>query len=301
MEKISYAGQVALVTGAGGGLGRAYALELARRGAQVVVNDLGGQVDGTGQSSTLADETVAEIQAAGGQAVANYDSVATREGGEAMVRSALEAFDGLDIVINNAGVLRDRTFVNLTIEDLDTILSVHLAGAFHVTQPAFRHMKSSGYGRLLFTTSAAGLWGNFGQSNYGAAKLGLVGLSNVLALEGAKHGIQSNVIAPIAASRLTENLLGPLASSVDPALVTPMALYLVSRECELTHEVFSAGGGRFARAFIGLTQGWAPGPDSAPSVEDVRGNLPVIRDLDGYDIPLNVAEEVGRLVEGASA
>lgn len=297
MNKISFNGQVALVTGAGGGLGRTYAIELGRRGAKVVVNDLGGNTDGTGQSSHAADSTVAEIVDAGGEAVASYDSVSTAEGGAAIVQRALDAFGKVDIVINNAGILRDRTFVNLSAEDLRAVMDVHLLGAFHVTQPAFRVMKQNGYGRVVFTTSAAGLWGNFGQSNYAAAKLGLVGLSNVLAIEGAKYGIQSNVVAPVATSRMTEDLLGELADFVEPELVTPMVIYLASRECELTHEVFSAGGGRFSRAFVGLAPGWDAGKGVRPGAEDVAENLGSIRDLEGYTVPLQVADETMRLLE----
>jgi NAD(P)-dependent dehydrogenase (short-subunit alcohol dehydrogenase family) len=234
MTEIGFDGRVAIVTGAGGGLGRTYALELARRGAQVVVNDLGGGMDGRGGGSSMADAVVKEIAEAGGQAVASYDSVATAQGGEAIVETAVDRFGKVDIVINNAGILRDKTFVKLAAEDLESVIDVHLKGAFFVTQPAFRSMKENGYGRLLFTSSTSGLLGNFGQTNYGAAKAGLLGLSNVLALEGAKYGIKSNVIAPTARTRLTEDLLGPMAERLAPECVTPLALYLVSEACEVT-------------------------------------------------------------------
>jgi len=244
MSDLRFDGRVAIVTGAGGGLGKTYALELGRRGASVVVNDLGGASDGTGAGSSMADAVVKEINESGGQAVANYDSVATPEGGEAIVQTAIEQFGKVDVVINNAGILRDKTFVKLAPEDLGIVLDVHLKGAFYVSQPAFRNMKENGYGRLLFTASGAGIFGNFGQTNYGAAKMGLVGLSNVLAQEGGKYGIQSNVIAPIAKTRLTEQLLGAAADKLEPDCVTPLSVYLVSEQCALTHEIFDVGGGR---------------------------------------------------------
>jgi len=295
---IGFDGRVAIITGAGGGLGRTYALELARRGARVVVNDLGGNPDGTGGAASPADATVAEITAAGGEAVASYDSVATPEGGAAITQTALDAFGTVDIVINNAGILRDKSFANLAVPDLQAVLDVHLLGAFYVTQPAFRVMKQKGYGRLLFTSSAAGVFGNFGQTNYGAAKMGLVGLSNVLAVEGAKAGITSNVIAPIARSRLTEDLLGPLADLVAPDLVMPLALYLVSEACTLTHEIFSVGGGKYSRVFIGETPGWVAGKGTHPTVEDIAEHIDAIRAEDGYTVPGNANDDI-RLLLGA--
>ncbi|HZQ77700.1 MAG TPA: SDR family NAD(P)-dependent oxidoreductase [Acidimicrobiia bacterium] len=295
---IGFDGRVAIITGAGGGLGRTYALELARRGARVVVNDLGGNPDGTGGAASPADATVAEITAAGGEAVASYDSVATPEGGAAITQIALDAFGTVDIVINNAGILRDKSFANLAVADLQAVLDVHLIGAFYVTQPAFRVMKRKSYGRLLFTSSAAGVFGNFGQTNYGAAKMGLVGLSNVLAVEGAKAGITSNVIAPIARSRLTEELLGPLADLVAPELVMPLALYLVSEACTLTHEIFSVGGGKYSRVFIGETPGWFAGKGHQPTVEDIAEHIDDIRSEDGYTVPGNANDDI-RLLLGA--
>lgn len=292
MSEIRFDGRVAVVTGAGGGLGKTYALELARRGARVVVNDLGGQPDGTGKSTSMADRTVAEIAAAGGTAIANYDSVSTPEGGEAIVKAAVDNFGKVDIVINNAGILRDKTFAKLTPEELDAVLDVHLKGAFYVSQPAFRIMKDNGYGRLLFTSSAAGLLGNFGQTNYGAAKMGLIGLMHVLSVEGKKYDIKCNAIAPTARTRMTENLLGPLAERLDPELVTPMAVYLVSEHCQLTHEVFSCGGGRFARMFIGLTPGWTAPRGARVSVEDIASHLDQIRDETGYTVPREIGDEL---------
>jgi NAD(P)-dependent dehydrogenase (short-subunit alcohol dehydrogenase family) len=292
MSDIRFDGRVAIITGAGGGLGKTYALMLASRGASVVVNDLGGAADGTGKGSSMADQTVEEIKAAGGQAVANYDSVSTPEGGEAICKTAVDTFGKVDILINNAGILRDKTFAKLAPEDLEAVLAVHLKGAFFVSQPAFRNMKEHGYGRIVFAASGAGIFGNFGQTNYGAAKMGLVGLSNVLAVEGAKSNIKSNVIAPIARTRLTESLLGPLAEQLDPQHVTPLVIYLVSEQCELTHEIFDVGGGRYARIFVGLGQGWTAPKGEFASPEDIAANLAAIRSTEGYTIPDSIAGEM---------
>jgi len=300
MSEIRFDDRVAVITGAGGGLGKTYALELARRGAKIVVNDLGGAADGTGGGSSMADATVKEIEEAGGTAVANYDSVATPEGGQAIVQSALDNFGQIDIVINNAGILRDKSFVKLEPPDLKAVLAVHLEGAFYVSQPAFRAMKERSYGRFLFTASTAGIFGNFGQSNYGAAKFGLVGLSNVLAIEGAKYNIHSNAIAPIAKTRLTESLLGPLADSLEPEQVTPLACYLVSEESNITHEIFSVGGGKFARIFVGMAPGWAAGKGAKPSIEEVRDHIDEIREQEGYSVPGSIGDEMSILVKSLS-
>ena len=292
MADLRFDGRVAVITGAGGGLGRTYALEIARRGGMIVANDLGGKADGSGASSSMADETVKQIVEAGGKAVANYDSVSTPEGGEAIIKAALDNFGRVDVVINNAGILRDKTFAKLAPEDLEIVLDVHLKGAFYVTQPAFRVMKEQNYGRLLFTASGAGVFGNFGQSNYGAAKMGLVGLSNVLAQEGAKNNIKSNVIAPIARTRLTEQLLGPMAEKLSPDCVTPLVVYLVSEQCELTHEIFDVGGGRYARIFVGMNQGWAKGPGQPATVEEIAAHIDQIRDVSSYIIPSGIGDEM---------
>ena len=292
MSDIRYDGRVAVITGAGGGLGKTYALEMARRGAKVVVNDLGGKSDGTGAGHSMADQVVEEIKNAGGEAVANYDSVSTPEGGEGIIQSALNAFGRVDVVVNNAGILRDKTFLKLTPDELGIVLDVHLKGAFYVSQPAFRAMKEKGYGRFIFTSSAAGILGNFGQTNYGAAKMGLVGLMNVLSVEGAKYNIKCNAIAPTARTRMTEELLGPLAPLLDPETVTPLVVYLGSEACELTHEIFSVGGGRFARMFIGLAPGWVADGGKKVSAEDVADHIEQIRNPEGYTIPANITDEL---------
>ncbi|GIU88887.1 MAG: short-chain dehydrogenase [Acidimicrobiia bacterium] len=292
MSNIGFDGHVAVVTGAGGGLGRSHALLLSSLGCRVVVNDLGGNPDGTGSGRSAADRVVEEIAEAGGEAVANHDSVATPEGGEAIIQAALDSFGTVDIVVNNAGILRDKSFAKIPPEDFAVLVDVHLRGAFHVSQPAFKVMKEKGFGRFVHTTSAAGLFGNFGQGNYAAAKTGLIGLSNVLAIEGAKANITSNVIAPVAKSRLTESLLGPLADSVRPEQVSPLVAYLCSPQCSITHEIFSVGGGRFARVFIGLTPGWWAGNDTDVSADDVAANIERIRDEQGYVVPGSVTDEL---------
>jgi NAD(P)-dependent dehydrogenase (short-subunit alcohol dehydrogenase family) len=292
MGDIRFDGRVAVITGAGGGLGKTYALEFARRGARIVVNDLGGKADGTGKGSSMADAVVDEIKAAGGEAVANYDSVATPEGGEGIIQSAVDAFGRVDVVVNNAGILRDRSFVKLSPEELELVLDVHLKGAFLVSQPAFRLMKDQRYGRFVFTSSAAGLLGNFGQTNYGAAKMGLVGLMHVLAVEGGKYDIKCNAIAPTARTRMTEELLGPIAEFLDPETVTPLVTYLCSEECEFTHEIYSVGGGRFARIFLGLTPGWVAGKAKVVQAEEVRDHMGQIRDTSEYVIPTSIGDEM---------
>jgi NAD(P)-dependent dehydrogenase (short-subunit alcohol dehydrogenase family) len=297
MSELRFDNRVAVITGAGGGLGKTYALMLAGRGAKVVVNDLGGAADGTGRGTSMADATVKEIVEKGGTAVACYDSVSTPEGGEKIIQTALDNFGQVDIVINNAGILRDKTFAKLTPEELGIVIDVHLKGAFYVSQPAFRAMKDKNYGRFVFTASAAGIFGNFGQTNYGAAKMGLVGLSNVLAVEGAKYNIKSNVIAPLARTRLTEQLLGPLAGALEPSYVTPLVTWLVSEECPHTHEIFSVGGGRYARVFIGLVPGWFSGKGVVPTPEQVRDHIDQIRATDGFIVPENVGDEMRLLAQ----
>ncbi|HZA77572.1 MAG TPA: SDR family oxidoreductase [Acidimicrobiales bacterium] len=289
MVDLGFDGKVAIITGAGGGLGRSHALELARRGALVVVNDLGGSVDGTGSDTTAAQAVVDDITAAGGDAVANYDSVATPEGGRAIVQTALDRFGRIDILINNAGILRDASFKNMDPDKVGAVLDVHLRGAFNVTQPAWEQMRTQNYGRIVNTSSGAGLFGNFGQTNYGAAKMGLVGLTRVLAVEGAKNNVKVNAIAPVAKTRMTEDLLGPIADKLLPESVTPLVVFLVHEDCPVTGDVYSLGGGRVARVFVGVTKGIV---DPGLTAETVRDRFGEIRDEEGYEVPTSMNDEL---------
>ncbi|MBK8332110.1 MAG: SDR family oxidoreductase [Acidimicrobiaceae bacterium] len=286
---MGYDGKVVIITGAGGGLGRQHALLLASRGALVVINDLGGAIDGSGSDKGAAEHVVDEIKAAGGEAVADTNSVATPEGGAAIVQTALDAYGKVDVVINNAGILRDKSFHNMTPDLLNPVIDVHLKGAFYVTQPAWVVMREQGYGRIVSTSSAAGVFGNFGQTNYGAAKMGLVGFTRVLAAEGAKYNIKANAIAPLALTRMTENLMGgAFGDKLAPGLVSPLVAYLAHEDCPVSGQLFSVGGGRVAHVFIAETQGYFK-EDLA--LEDVRDNWETIIDRDGFGVPGNLAEE----------
>ncbi len=283
MGKINYDGRVAVITGAGGGLGRVYALEMAKRGAKVVVNDLGGSRDGSGEgTASPAEKVVQEIRDLGGEAVPNYDNVATPEGGENIVKTALDAFGRVDIVINNAGILRDKSFLKMEPENWNALISVHLNGAYNVTRPAFKVMKENNYGRIIMTTSAAGLYGNFGQTNYSAAKMGLVGLMNTLKLEGMRNNIKVNTVAPLAGSRLTEDVMPPdLFEKMKPEFVSPLVLYLASEDCKETGAVFNAGMGYYNRAAVltgpNVNLGNAENP---PAPEDILENWDKINSMD---------------------
>jgi 3-hydroxy-3-methylglutaryl CoA synthase/NAD(P)-dependent dehydrogenase (short-subunit alcohol dehydrogenase family)/putative sterol carrier protein len=281
--RIRFDERVAIVTGAGAGLGRAYALELARRGARVVVNDLGGARDGGGKGSkNPADRVVAEIKKAGGRAVANYDDVATAAGGENIVRTARDAFGRVDILINNAGILRDKSILKMTPETWQAVLDVHLGGAYFVTRPAMAVMKENTYGRIVLTTSAAGLYGNYGQSNYAAAKMALVGLMNTLSLEGIKYNIRVNTIAPLAASRLTADVMPPeLFEKSKPEFVAPLVMYLCSEACQESGAIFNSGMGYYSRAAILTGEAVRLGDrDHPPTPEQIRENWQKINAMD---------------------
>jgi 3-hydroxy-3-methylglutaryl CoA synthase/NAD(P)-dependent dehydrogenase (short-subunit alcohol dehydrogenase family)/putative sterol carrier protein len=302
-EEIRFDEQVAIVTGAGAGLGRAYALELAKRGAKVVVNDLGGARDGSGEGSTSpADQVVEEITALGGEAVANYDSVALPEGGQAIVDAAVNTFGRVDILINNAGILRDKSLVKMEPENWDAVMDVHLKGAYNVSRPTFVKMRENGYGRILFTTSAAGLYGNFGQTNYSSAKMGLVGFMNTLKLEGDKYDIKVNTVAPVAATRLTEDILPPdMFEKLKPEFVAPLVLYLCSRKCGNSGMILNAGMGYFNRAAFVTGPGKAVGSGvEAPTLEEIHGNWDAINDLSGAQEFPNVTASMGPLLEAFS-
>jgi NAD(P)-dependent dehydrogenase (short-subunit alcohol dehydrogenase family) len=289
---LTFDGDVALITGAGRGLGRAHALELARRGARVVVNDLGGGVDGSAGEASPADDVVAEIRAAGGTAVANHDSVASPDGGAAMVAQTLAEFGRLDILVNNAGILRDKSFGKLTAAELDPVIDVHLRGAFHVTVPAWNAMKDAGHGRIISTSSGAGLFGNFGQANYGAVKAGLLGLTKVLAVEGRKVGISANVIAPAALTRMTEGLIDEIGKLLTPETVSPVVAFLAHRSCELSGHAFSVGGGHVAAVLITETRGIT---ETDLSAESVRDRMPEILDSAGAFVPTHLNAELRAL------
>jgi NAD(P)-dependent dehydrogenase (short-subunit alcohol dehydrogenase family) len=298
MAQVELDGRVAVVTGAGGGLGRSHAILLAARGAKVVVNDLGGSRDGSGAGSEMADAVVAEILAAGGDAVANYDSVATPEGGQAIVQSAIDAFGRIDIVVNNAGILRDVSFQKLDPEALDLVLKVHLYGAFNVTRAAWGHLKEQQYGRIVSTASGSGLYGNFGQTNYAAAKLGIVGLTRSLAIEGAKYGITANAIAPIANSRMTEDIMPPqLLERLQPEHVSPLVVLLASESCTDTGHVYSVGGGYIAR--VATVEGAGATFDGVPSPDDIADRWEDINRIalgEGVGEFANLFEQTGRII-----
>jgi NAD(P)-dependent dehydrogenase (short-subunit alcohol dehydrogenase family) len=292
MAELRFDGTVALVTGAGNGIGREHALLLAARGCAVVVNDLGGtSIDGSGDITDSAQAVADEITAAGGRAVADRNGVSDVDGAAAMVQAAVDAFGRIDIVVNNAGILRDKTFLSQTPEFVDPVLDVHLKGSLHVTRAAWSHFREQKYGRVVLTSSAAGLFGNSGQANYAAAKTGLIGLMNVLVHEGEKYGINTNIISPVAETRMTSHVIGALAGRVDARLISPVAAYLVHDSCDVSGHIYSVGGGRVARVFLGLTHGWGRPELDELTVEDVRDHLSEIEDLEGFTIPRGAADD----------
>jgi NAD(P)-dependent dehydrogenase (short-subunit alcohol dehydrogenase family) len=297
---IDYDGQVAVVTGAGRGLGRLYAIEMARRGAAVVVNDLGGTMHGDGSDTTVADEVVEEIRRAGGRAVASHDSVDSPEGGQAIVDTAVNEFGRLDAVISNAGIFNSIPFSELSADDWRRMLRVHLDGGFYLSQPAFTVMAKQQYGRFVFISSSAGNFGQPMEAHYAAAKTGLVGLSNVIAIEGAAHGILSNTVLPTGFSRMVTETVGDekfLAESgfmraIRAELVVPLVAFLASRACDVTHRNYSACAGRYARVFVGLSEGWLADAAAVPTAEDIAAHLDEMSATERFIVPDSIVDEV---------
>jgi NAD(P)-dependent dehydrogenase (short-subunit alcohol dehydrogenase family) len=311
MAELRFDDQVAIVTGAGRGLGRAHALLLAERGARVVVNDVGSSVTGGGTDGSAAESVAVEIREQGGQAIANVDSVATADGGAAIVAAAVDTWGRVDVVVNNAGTVDDALFDDMTGQRVEPLIDVHLKGAFFVTRPAWKVMRERGYGRVVNTTSAAGILGSPRMSNYGSAKTGLIGFTRVLAAEGAELGIKVNALAPIANTRMLERsmasvaeladaealasaqaLMQPFFEKIDPALVAPVVAFLAHADCPVTGEIYTAGAGQVSRFFIGRTKGFH---HPTLSLEDVAANLNVIRDETGYTVPAGPADEMAEL------
>ena len=293
MADIRFDGKVAIVTGAGGGLGRQHALELARRGAKVVVNDLGGSVDGSGGSSSAADAVVAEIKAAGGEAISNGSSVTDDAGVALMVKQAMDTWGRIDILIANAGILRDKSFSKMELADFELVVNVHLMGTVKPVKAVWEIMREQNYGRIVVTTSSSGMYGNFGQSNYGAAKLGIIGFMNTIKLEGQKNNIHINAISPVAATRMTENLMPPaVLEKLKPEYVTPGVVYLASDEAP-TGAILTAGAGAFAMSRIYETEGVYLG-EGGLSVEEVRDNWSKISDPEGQQAYVNGGEQSGK-------
>lgn len=305
---IDFTGQVAVVTGAGRGLGRLYALDLARRGAAVVVNDLGGSMrglPGEGVDRGVADEVVDEIERAGGRAVASYDSVANPAGGQAIIDAAVDAFGRLDAVVSNAGIFGTVPFEDLSHDDWTRMLRVHLDGGFHLSQPAYRVMKNNGGGRFVFISSSAGIFGQPMEAHYAAAKAGLVGLTNVIAIEGEAHGILANSVMPTGFSRMVTETVGDekfLAESgfmqaIRPELVVPLVTFLASTSCTFTHRNYSAAAGRYARVFVGLTEGWLADAESRPTAEDIEAHLEQMSSTEKFIVPASIVDEVLEVCE----
>lgn len=302
---IDFTGQVAVVTGAGRGLGRLYALDLAHRGASVVVNDLGGSMRGDGADSGVADEVVDEIKKAGGTAIASYDSVDSPAGGQAIIDAAVGAFGRLDAVVSNAGIFGSTAFEDLTADEWTRMLRVHLDGGFFLSQPAYRAMRNNGGGRFVFISSSAGIFGQPMEAHYAAAKAGLVGLTNVIAIEGEAHGILANSVMPTGFSRMVTETVGDekfLAESgfmqaIRPELVVPLVTFLASSACTFTHRNYSAAAGRYARVFVGLSEGWLADTESEPTAEDIEAHLAQMSATDKFIVPASIVDEVLEVCE----
>jgi NAD(P)-dependent dehydrogenase (short-subunit alcohol dehydrogenase family) len=299
---IDFDGQVVIVTGAGRGLGRLYALDLAARGASVVVNDLGGTMHGHGADGSIAEGVVKEIEVAGGVAVASHDSVATPEGGQAIVRTALDRYDRLDAVVSNAGIFHTAPFDELEVDDWRRMLNVHVDGGFFLSQPAYRVMKAQGYGRFVFIASSAGLFGQPNSAHYATAKAALLGLTNVIAIEGSEHGILANTVLPFGYSRMVTETIGELPEdseflhAIDPQWVVPIVTYLAGKACDVSHHNYSACAGRFARVFVGLAEGWLAERGKPPTAEDVAAHLAEVTATEPFTIPGSIFDEVAGIV-----
>jgi NAD(P)-dependent dehydrogenase (short-subunit alcohol dehydrogenase family) len=301
---IDFNGQAVIVTGAGRGLGRLYALDLAQRGASVVVNDVGVTMHGEGADSSVADQVVTEIIALGGMAVASHDSVDSEEGGAAIVNRAIEEFGRLDSVVSNAGIFDTLPFDELPADNWRRMLDVHLNGSFYLSQPAYRVMKAQGGGRFVFIASSAGLFGQPNSAHYAAAKAGIVGLANVIAIDGAPHGILANTVLPFGSSRMVTETVGdpdelgdavPFLRAIKPELVVPMVVYLASRACTFTHQNYSACAGRFARVFVGLGEGWVASPDTPPTAEAIEAHLEEVAATEPFTVPGSIFDEVAQI------
>ena len=305
---IDFTGQVAVVTGAGRGLGRLYALDLARRGAAVVVNDVGcgmRGIPGEAADSGVADDVVDEIKSAGGSAIACYDSVDSPAGGQAIIDTAVGAFGRLDAVISNAGIFGSVPFEDLSADEWTRMLRVHLDGGFFVSQPAYRAMKKNGGGRFVFISSSAGIFGQPMEAHYAAAKAGLVGLTNVIAIEGEAHGIVANSVMPTGFSRMVTETVGDekfltesgFMRAIRPELVVPLVTFLASSACTFTHRNYSASAGRYARVFVGLSEGWLADADSEPTAEDIEAHLDQLSSTDRFFVPTSIVDEVLEVCE----
>jgi NAD(P)-dependent dehydrogenase (short-subunit alcohol dehydrogenase family) len=297
-----FADQAVIVTGAGRGLGRLYAMEMARRGAHVVINDIGGSMGGEGADAKVADFVVEEIRAQGGTAVASYESVDSPEGGAAIVQTAVDNFGRIDAVVSNAGIYETSSFEDITPDRWRAMLGVHLDGAYYLAQPAFRAMKSQRYGRFVFIASQMGAFGEHGNAAYGAAKAGIIGLTNVVAIEGARHGILANSVLPIGYSRMVSESIGDreltdfeeaFFKSIDPERVVPLVAYFASRACDVTHQNVSAAAGRYGRAFMGLSDGWLADPHRPPpTLEDIAAHYAEISATDRFTVPGSAYDEI---------
>ncbi len=294
-ESVQFQDKVVIVTGAGGGLGRAHALLFAKHGAKVLVNDLGGSTQGEGANASAADRVVAEIREAGGIAEANHDSVTD---GDKIVQHALDVFGRIDVVVNNAGILRDKTFHKMDDSDWDLVYQVHVEGAWKVTRAAWPHMREQGYGRVIFTSSTSGIYGNFGQSNYGMAKLGLYGLTRTLAIEGRKNNILVNAIAPTGGTRMTEGLIPPqVFERLKPELVSPLVVYLGSEACQETSGLFEVGGGWIGKTRWERSLGVGFDPEAGFSPDDVAAQWQQICDFEGAVHPKDTIEALKQMMD----